>query len=193
MPTSSLVRKYYLIPEESLALKRDKAFLRKINNNSPGWEKEAFEILISDNKTDKKEILRRFLKENDPDAPDAEYHSVLNILPKNARHKARGLLYYILKIADIDENGLLVYKKGGMKGQTGGSLLDALKYLVYPRVNVVPEDILSLAELLYEMKTPLSLFGGPTKQPAHILSRLVKKKISTPEPEQKKPKWESVF
>ena len=195
MTSSSLVRKYFLIPEDSLSIKRDKVFLGKIDQ-ADGWEKEAFQILTRESDKggpDKKNLLLTLIKSQNDEGRDhsQQYDGLLNILPKNARHKARGLLYYILKIADIDEDGLLVYRKGGMEGQTGSSLIDALRYLVLPHVSVVPHDILSLAEMLYQYKAPLSLFGGPRKQPGYILSQLVSPSPKTvPEVRQS---WESVF
>ena len=116
------------------------------------------------------------------------YEGLLEILPPNARLRARGLLYFLLRLVDIAEDGTMIYKGSG---KSGSALVDVLKYFTQNNVSTVPHDILPLAELLYQAKVPLSLFAK-NKQPTQILTRL-QQPAEEKVPEEKKKKWETLF
>jgi len=183
---STLIRKYYLLPEGSFTRKGDKFLLKKIESSST-WEKEAFDLLTDEHLVEvkKKESLTKLfdsLKEGANEADGKTPHDILiNLLPKNIRSKSKGLLWYLTKITDINSEGQLVHKDSGI---VGGTLVDTLKYLTTPNYRVAPPDLLPLLERLYEMKCPLSLFAR-NKTPSVLLTKLK-------EPPEPSMKWKTV-
>lgn len=182
---STLIRKYFLLPEQSFARKKDKVFLKMLESSS-SWEKDAFELLTDDNVTEgeKKENLIKLLGTSEKDQAEGKTkHDILiNLLPKNIRSKSKGLLWYLTKIADVNSEGELVHKDSGI---VGGTLIDTLKYLTTPNYKVAPPDLLPLLERLYELKCPLSLFAR-NKTPSILLTKLT-------EPPEPSIKWQKLY
>lgn len=182
---STLIRKYYLLPEDTFSRRGDKIFLKKLADKNSPWEKEAFNLLTDDHLTEerkKADLIQLLNGVGNNEAEGKTHHNTLiNLLPKNIRAKSRGLLWFLNKIADINSEGQLVHKDSGI---VGGTLIDTLKYLTTPNYRVAPPDILPLLERLYELKCPLSLFAH-NKRPSLLLTKLE-------EPQEPSIKWKNM-
>lgn len=87
------------------------------------------------------------------DEPDKRtFSSMVDILPKNIRNKARMLLHYLDGKIKLDDQERIVYSDD----HVGSYLLDMVRYYVSPFVKTRPLDSPRFEELLQEIGVPSS-------------------------------------
>ena len=146
---------YYLSPSIPKSMKK--------LNSLVGWEGEMVQLLLGD-KNNKLEEARKILQGQEATGkaayidPGDLSDSILNMLPKYSRTRAKIFLHHVKKFLKENEDGLTVLPDGSLSSP----MIDIVRYYCSPKYVKVPLPVSSdlLEEAFKKFSMPTSAFAS---------------------------------